>query len=72
MFWGLDTMQYTIELGIAHLAIFFTCLDATISIWVNGDLVNVGYDCTAQSGQIAIQAEGVPCEFRRIELRPYR
>jgi hypothetical protein len=48
------------------------CLDATISIWVNGDLVNVGYDCTAQSGQIAIQAEGVPCEFRRIELRPYR
>lgn len=48
------------------------CLDATISVWVNGDLVNVGYDCTAQSGQIAIQAEGVPCEFRRVELRPYR
>lgn len=48
------------------------CLGDTISVWVNGDLVNVGHECTAQSGQIAVQAEGVPCEFRRIELTPYR
>ncbi len=47
------------------------CLGDTISIWVNGDLVNVGHDCTASSGQIAIQAEGVPCAFRRVELFPY-
>jgi len=47
------------------------CLGDTISIWVNDELVNVGYDCTASSGQIALQAEGVPCAFRRVELFPY-
>jgi hypothetical protein len=41
-----------------------------VTVWVNGDLVNEGYDCTASSGQIAIQAEGAPCEFRRLELVP--
>ena len=41
-----------------------------IAVWVNGDLVNVGHDCTASGGQIAIQAEGASCEFRKIELVP--
>ena len=44
------------------------CRAATVTVWVNGDLVNEGYDCTASSGQIAIQAEGAPCEFRKVEL----
>jgi hypothetical protein len=44
------------------------CRGASIRVWVNGDLVNAGSDCTAQSGKIALQAEGVPCEFRRVEL----
>lgn len=48
------------------------CLGDTISVWVNDELVNVGSDCTARKGQIAIQAEGVPCEFRKIELQEYR
>ncbi|MCH2102035.1 MAG: DUF1080 domain-containing protein [Planctomycetes bacterium] len=48
------------------------CIGDTISIWVNGELVNVGYDCTASSGQIALQAEGVPCAFRRISLSHYK
>lgn len=48
------------------------CLGDTISVWVNGNLVNVGHDCTANSGQIALQAEGVPVAFRRIELSEYR
>jgi len=48
------------------------CNGDNISVWVNGDLVNVGTDCTASSGQIALQAEGVPCEFRRVELTQLR
>ena len=44
------------------------CLGDTVTVYVNGDLVNEGFDCTATSGQIAIQAEGAPCEFRKIEL----
>lgn len=46
------------------------CRGREIDIWVNGDHVNHGFDCTADQGQIAIQAEGVPCEFRRVELGP--
>lgn len=46
------------------------CRGTSIDIWVNGDHVNNGFDCTTDHGQIAIQAEGAPCEFRRLELQP--
>lgn len=46
------------------------CLDRQIKVWVNGDLVNYGYDCTANKGQIAVQAEGSEVEFRKIVLTP--
>ncbi len=46
------------------------CVANEIKIWVNGDLVNHGFDCTADKGQIAIQAEGSEVEFRKIELTP--
>lgn len=46
------------------------CLDRKIKVWVNGDLVNEGYDCTANSGQIALQAEGAEVEFRKVLLTP--
>ena len=44
------------------------CRRRTIKVWVNGDLVNHGTDCTAERGQIAVQAEGAACEFRKLEL----
>ncbi len=44
------------------------CVGDHVKVWVNGDLVNHGYDCTASSGQIAIQAEGAVAEFRKVEL----
>jgi hypothetical protein len=46
------------------------CRGRKIRIFVNGDLVNEGFDCTADRGQIALQAEGAVCEFRKIELIP--
>lgn len=46
------------------------CRGREIQIWVNGDMVNHGTDCTADKGQIAIQAEGARCEFRKVELLP--
>lgn len=46
------------------------CLDRVIKVWVNGDLVNEGYDCTVKSGQIALQAEGSEVEFRKVVLTP--
>lgn len=45
-------------------------LGRSIKVWVNGDLVNYGYDATADSGRIAIQAEGAEVEFRKIRLTP--
>jgi hypothetical protein len=46
------------------------CVGNEIKVWVNGDFVNHGFDCTASNGQIAIQAEGSEVEFRKIELKP--
>ncbi|MEN7547182.1 DUF1080 domain-containing protein [Rapidithrix thailandica] len=46
------------------------CFDDKVKVWVNGDFVNEGTDCTANKGQIAIQAEGSEVEFRKIELLP--
>jgi len=45
-------------------------LGDSLKVWVNGDLVNFGYDATAESGHIALQAEGAEVEFRKIELTP--
>ncbi|RYD19535.1 MAG: DUF1080 domain-containing protein [Verrucomicrobiaceae bacterium] len=44
------------------------CKGDEITVKVNGTLVNHGTRCTATSGKIAIQAEGTPVEFRKIEL----
>lgn len=44
------------------------CLKDEIKVWVNGDLVNHGFNCTAQRGKIAVQAEGSEVEFRKLEI----
>jgi hypothetical protein len=44
--------------------------DRTIKVWVNGDLVNDGFGATADRGKIAIQAEGVEVEFRKVQIGP--
>ncbi|MCS4435074.1 3-keto-disaccharide hydrolase [Aquiflexum gelatinilyticum] len=46
------------------------CKADTITVWLNGDLVNQGYGATAKKGKIALQAEGAEVEFRRVELFP--
>jgi len=42
----------------------------TVTVWVNGTLVNRGHGATASQGRIAVQAEGTEVEFRRIEIGP--
>ncbi len=46
------------------------CVGREVKVWVNGDLVNYGFDCTADRGQIALQAEGSEVEFRKLVLTP--
>jgi lysophospholipase L1-like esterase len=44
------------------------CVGDAVKVWVNGDLVNHGSQCTASKGQIALQAEGSEVEFRKLDL----
>jgi hypothetical protein len=44
------------------------CRADTVKVWVNGDLVNDGYNASSKKGRIALQAEGSEVEFRKIEL----
>ncbi len=44
------------------------CFKDQVRVWVNGILVNDGYNCTATKGQIALQAEGAEVEFRKIVI----
>src|SRR5688572_4396443 len=46
------------------------CLNNSVKVWLNGTLVNQGFDCTAQRGQIALQAEGSEVEFKKVMLTP--
>ncbi len=51
-------------------AMTIECVGDQVKVWVNGDLVNHGFNCTASSGQIALQAEGAEVEFRKLLLTP--
>jgi Domain of Unknown Function (DUF1080) len=42
----------------------------TLKVWVNGDLVNDGFNSTADRGRLAIQAEGAEVEFQRVQIGP--
>jgi len=46
------------------------CLGDEVKVWVNGDPVNHGKNCTASKGQIALQAEGVEVEFKGLMVTP--
>lgn len=48
------------------------CLGNSIKVWLNGELVNYGYNCTASTGQIALQAEGSEVEFKNLQLTPIK
>jgi hypothetical protein len=42
----------------------------TLRVFVNGALVNDGFDATVDRGKIALQAEGTEVEFRKVEIGP--
>jgi hypothetical protein len=44
------------------------CVSNTVKVWVNGELVNYGFNATASKGNIALQAEGSEVEFRKVVL----
>jgi hypothetical protein len=45
------------------------CVGSEIKVWLNGKMVNHGFNCTTSKGQIALQAEGAEVEFKKIKLK---
>jgi hypothetical protein len=45
-------------------------VERSVRVWLNGDLVNDGFNATADHGQIALQSEDAMVEFRKLELTP--
>ncbi len=48
------------------------CYKNSVKVWVNGVLVNEGTNCTADKGQIALQAEGSEVEFKKLLIKPIK
>jgi hypothetical protein len=48
----------------------FECKGRALRIWLNGVLVNDGYDCTTDHGKVALQVTEQRVEFRRVEVFP--
>jgi hypothetical protein len=48
------------------------CVKNSIKVWLNGVLVNYGYNATAETGQLALQSEGSEVEFKDIKVTPIK
>jgi len=48
------------------------CLKNSIKVWLNGELVNYGYNATAEKGHIALQSEGSEVEFKEVRVTPIK
>lgn len=48
----------------------FECEGRALRIWLNGVLVNEGYDCTTDHGKVALQVTEQRVEFSRVEVFP--
>lgn len=46
------------------------CKADRVTVWVNGDKVNEGTDCSVSKGAISLQSEGAEIHFRKVELTP--
>jgi len=44
-------------------------INGEVRLWVNGEEVSGGNNCTPSSGYLALESEGAPIEFREIRIR---
>jgi hypothetical protein len=48
---------------------YVRAIHGEVRLWVNGEEVNGGNQCTPGTGYLALEAEGAPVEFRNLRLR---
>lgn len=48
---------------------YIRAINGEVRLWVNGEEVNGGNQCSPSTGYIALEAEGAPVEFRNLRIR---
>lgn len=48
---------------------YVRCLNGEIRLWVNGEEVSGGTDCTPRSGYLCLESEGAPVDFKELRIR---
>ena len=48
---------------------YIRAINGEVRLWVNGEEVNGGRDCTPASGYLALEAEGSEVAFRNLRVR---
>lgn len=48
---------------------YIRCINSEIRLWVNGEEVSGGSDCSPAEGYLCLESEGSPIEFRNLRLR---
>ena len=48
---------------------YVRAINGEVRVWVNGEEVNGGRDCSPATGYLALEAEGSRVEFRNLRIR---
>jgi len=48
---------------------YIRALNGEVRLWVNGEEVSGGTDCTPRTGYLCLESEGSPIEFRGLKIR---
>ncbi len=48
---------------------YIRCINGEVRLWVNGEEVSGGTNCTPSEGYICLESEGSPVEFKQIRIR---
>lgn len=48
---------------------FIRAKNGEVRLWVNGEMVSGGKDCSPSSGYLCLESEGAPIDFRNLKIR---
>lgn len=48
---------------------YVRCINGEVRLWVNGEEVSGGSDCSPRTGYFCLEAEGSPTEFKELRVR---
>lgn len=48
---------------------YVRCINGEVRLWVNGEEVSGGTNCTPKTGYLCLESEGAPVDFRELRIR---